>query len=51
MTVAGSIVDSLSGMGTELCMCGLSSGTKEAVSIKFPVISEWTEVCDNKCLV
>ena len=37
MTVAGSIVDSLSGMDTELCMRGLSSGTKEVVTIKFPV--------------
>ena len=36
MPVAGSIVDSLSGMGIELCMRGLSSGTKEAVTIIFP---------------
>ena len=33
--MAGSIVDSLSGMGIEVCMRGLSSGTKEAVTIKF----------------
>lgn len=37
LPVAGSIVDSLSGMGTELCARELSSGTKEAVTIKFPV--------------
>ena len=34
--MAGSVVDSLSGLGTELCMRELSSGTKEAVTIKFP---------------
>ena len=35
--MAGSVVDSLSGLDTELCIRGLSSGTKEAVTIKFPV--------------
>ena len=35
--MAGSIVDSLSGLDTDLCTRGLSSGTKEAVTIKFPV--------------
>ena len=41
--MAGSIVDSLSGMGIELCMRGLSSGTKEALTVHFHFRDEWIE--------
>ena len=37
--------------GTELCMRGLSSGTKDSLLLNFQFTGEWTEVCENKCLV
>ena len=49
--MAGSVVDSLSGLGTELCMRGLSSGTKDSLLLNFQFTGEWTEVCENKYLV
>ena len=49
--MAGSVVDSLSGLGTELCMRELSSGTKDSLLLNFQFTGEWTEVCENKYLV
>lgn len=41
--MVGSLVRSIPAPGTELCVCGLSSGTKEALTVHFHFRDEWIE--------